>query len=73
MLPFLPNRRTQTMIVGRKEEGKSLELPHEEHPQAPAAEDLIHAIHAKDIEGVARALHASHQIHNAMPDEGESE
>lgn len=71
MLPFIPSKRTQTMIMGRKEEGKPMEMPVEEHPQTPAAEDLIHAIHSKDIHAVARALQASHEIHSSMPGQEE--
>lgn len=45
------------------------------HPgMLAAAEDLIRAIHAKDIEAAASALHSAFQIADFMPhEEGEHE
>lgn len=66
MLPFMPQKRNQTIIMGRKEEGKPMELPAEEHPLMSAAEDLIHAIHSKDVDAVAKALDAAFQISDSI-------
>lgn len=69
MLPFLSNRRTQSIIMGRKEEGKPMEMPLADHPLDSAAEDLIHAVHSKDTHAVAKALEAAFQILDAQPHE----
>lgn len=73
MLPFLPQKRNQSIIMGRKEEGKPMELPAEEHPLMSAAEDLIHAVHSKDAHAVAEALDSAFQISDSLDDEGEQE
>lgn len=69
MLPFLKNKRIQTMMVAHKREGEPMDLPTEEHPLASAAEDLIHAVHSKNIEAVAQALEAAFQIFDSLPHE----
>lgn len=62
------------MLVGRKEEGKPMELPEAEHPLSACAEDLIDAIHSKDPQAVAHALEAAFQICDSQPhEEGEHE
>jgi hypothetical protein len=73
-LPFLRNRRIQSILVGRKKEGEAMELPESEHPLASAADDLLKAIESKDVNSIANALQAAFQISEAMPhDEGENE
>lgn len=60
-IPFLPEKRTQTIIMGHKKEGEPMELP-TEHPLTPMAEELTAAIHSKDHQGVAHALEAIHEM-----------
>lgn len=70
----MPQKRNQSIIMGRKEEGKPMELPAEEHPLMAAAEDLIQAVHSKDAHAVADALEAAFQISDSLPhEEGEHE
>lgn len=63
-------------MMGRKKEDSPLELPlsEEDHPLSGIAEELIHAVHAKDTAAVASALEAAFEVLESMPeDEGESE
>lgn len=62
-------KRIQSIIVGRKEEGKPMDLPAEEHPLMSAAQDLSDALKSNDIEKVAQALEAAFQIADSMPHE----
>lgn len=51
-----------------------MELLTEDHPLSSAAEDLIHAIHSKDVHAVSEALEAAFQLFESMPHtEGEQE
>ena len=62
-LPFLSGHRQQTMYS----DGKNITVG--EHPLAPAAEDLINAIHSKDVGAVAKALEAAFEIADSQPHE----
>ncbi len=73
MLPFLKNK--QESGVSAPVDTKMRE-PDEESdsydPMQSAAEDLISAIHSKDVKGVAEALRAAHELHESnYEDEGE--
>lgn len=73
MLPFLPSKKIATIMIARKKEGEPQEMgPEEDHPLLSAAEDLIEAIHSKDVGMVAQALEAAIQIMDSEP-QGEQE
>lgn len=61
-LPFLKNRRPTTIIMNAKE-------PAGDEGLHSAAEDLIAAVHAKDVSRVASALEAAFQMLDSAPEE----
>lgn len=68
-LPFLPNKRIQSMLVVHKKSGQPIEVSGEEHPLSSAADDLIQAVHNKNVDATAKALEAAFQICDSMPHE----
>jgi hypothetical protein len=63
------------IILGKMKPKHDAEEHMEEHPDEAlhaCADDLIEAVHAKDVEGVTKALKAFFHIADAMPhEEGE--
>lgn len=69
MIPFLePKKMSDTIVAKRKEDGTTMdEGPSDSHM---IAEELINAVHAKDVGAVAEALEAFMHI-GSGPMEGE--
>lgn len=67
MLPFMQPKKMSTLIMAKtKPEGGAELMPEDKNmPLHAVAQDLIDAVHAKDISGVADALKASHDINSA--------
>lgn len=69
MLPFLKKKRPNTILMNRTDD--RMEILHQEgaldHGLISAAEELIHSIHAKDVERTASALKAAFEISDSMP------
>ena len=70
MLPFLKPEKAASVIVARLKDHK-VEPEHEEsehhHELSAAAQDLIKAVHMKDVSAVADALRAAFQHLDAEP------
>jgi hypothetical protein len=71
MLPFMKPRKIQGVIVdNRKADGsKHDKKTQEDHGLNQAAEDLIRAIHDKDIDAAAAAMRAAFEILDSQPHE----
>ena len=74
MLPFLKPKHIADVIVASKKPGGEVSNDHEEEseeiePMKACAEDLIKAVHDKDVDAVAQALHAAFEIADSMPHE----
>lgn len=71
MLPFLKSRKQTGLIIShRKPTGEVQESHSEDDEIAPlraAAEDLIRAVHDKDVAAVAEALESAFEICDSMP------
>lgn len=68
MLPFLKQRRDAGLIVQtRKPDEKPSESEDMGDPVEACAEDLINAIHAKDVRRAAEAMRAAFEIMDAEP------
>lgn len=71
MLPFLKNKQDQGAASSSEVKLREPDDENAYDPMHAAAEDLISAIHSKDIKGVAEALRAAHELHESIYDEGE--
>lgn len=74
MLPFLKTAaNTGLSIKNRKPDQPADESSSDSAGLEVCAQDLINAIHSKDIKRVASAIRAAIDIAGSMPDEDESE
>ena len=76
MLPFLKNKqRTQTGIVQQVRSPDTEENQEDSNPDASieaCAQDLIDAVHAKDVKAASEAIKAAFEILDSQPhEEGE--
>lgn len=69
MLPFLKHKQDGSMSAPVEKMERKPDEEAEYDPMESAAEDLMHAVHSKDIKGIAAALRASHDLHNSQFDE----
>lgn len=73
--PLLRKKQVAGLITAkRKPDGGTEEIGNapevqESHPLSSAASDLMAAVEAKDIDGMARALEAAFQICESQPHE----
>lgn len=70
MLPFLrPEKMSSVIIARRTKDGIKDEHEEGEHESGlmSAAEDLIKAVHSKDIKAVASALKSAFEISDSEP------
>ena len=83
----MAKHRLHDMIMGKRppgastpaptdphEEGSSHEVGHETHPAHRVVQELIHAVHGKDVKGAHAAFKALHGYFESQPhEENESE
>lgn len=70
MLPFLKNRRQTGIIISHNTPNGIQESHSEDDEKAglhSASEDLIRAVHEKNVQGVSAAIEAAFDILDAMP------
>jgi len=70
MLPFLQPKKIQSVIMAARKPEGSIELQPEEAEASDlemAAEELIRAVHAKDVKAVTAAIQACFELCDAMP------
>lgn len=73
MLPFLKNTKEAAASAPIETIKRDHDEDHEFDPVESAAEDLIHAVHAKDVKAVAEALRAAFELCDEEPHmEGDS-
>ena len=69
MLPFLKNLQEGSVSVPVETKKRESDEESEFDGLHAAAEDLIHAVHAKDVKAVAEAFRAAFEICDAAPHE----
>jgi hypothetical protein len=69
ILPFQDKKKVGAFLSKKvvQTSAPEVEGPHLEEGMKAAAEDLIHAVHNKDIEAVAAALRAAFEIADSEP------
>jgi hypothetical protein len=67
MLPFMKPKTQASPITASTSDKGVKDMPEQDLGVMAAAEDLIRAVHAKDINATAAALHAAFEIMDSMP------